>query len=82
MLSKYPNMDMESVLTSINFSLHDNDSIYGMIPLLRNKFSEIKRSNDPAAESRWIMKELRKMAIGNISLAALAERIGKEVGND
>jgi glutamyl-tRNA(Gln) amidotransferase subunit E len=75
-------MDLESVLVSLPFSRHDRDSILSLIPLLREKFRQINTSQDHEAGLRWIMGELRKMAIGNIPLSELAEAIRKESTND
>jgi len=72
---EHPNMDLESVLASIQFTPQDRDTIFSLIPLLRAKFAQINTSKDPGAGQRWMMNELRKMAIGNIPLSELAEAI-------
>jgi len=74
---EHPQMDFESVLASIQFSHHDRSSIFALIPILREKFIQIKTSKDDDASLRWIMKKLRKMAIGNIPLQELADAIRK-----
>ena len=43
------------------------------IPFLGEKFARIRTSQDEEAGTRWIMKELRKLAIGNLPLPELAE---------
>jgi glutamyl-tRNA(Gln) amidotransferase subunit E len=60
------------VLASIQFARHDRESILALVPLLREKFAQINTSRDPEAGRRWMMKKLRKMAIGNVPLAELA----------
>jgi glutamyl-tRNA(Gln) amidotransferase subunit E len=74
---EHPQMDFESVLASIQFSYHDHSSIFALIPILREKFIQIKTSRDDDASLRWIMKKLRKMAVGNIPLQELADAIRK-----
>ena len=74
---EHPNMDFESVLTITQFSRHDRESIFSLIPILRKKFGQINTSKDPGAGPRWMMRELRKMAIGNIPLSELATTIHK-----
>jgi glutamyl-tRNA(Gln) amidotransferase subunit E len=69
---EHPNMDLPSVLASIQFARHDRESILALVPLLREKFAQINTSRDPEAGRRWMMKKLRKMAIGNVPLAELA----------
>ncbi len=72
---EHPKMDAESVLISIRFSRHDRQSILALIPLLREKFARINTSKDPGAGRRWIMGELRRMALGNVPLAELAAAV-------
>ena len=72
---EHPNIDLESVLATIQFSPHDHDSIFSLIPLLRAKFARLNTSRDADAGLRWTMKELRPMAIGNIPLSELAEAV-------
>lgn len=73
----HPEMEMMSVLNSINFTKRSRDSILSMIPYMNNKFNEINPSKDNRAKFKWIMKELRKIAIGNIPLNELADIIAK-----
>jgi glutamyl-tRNA(Gln) amidotransferase subunit E len=70
---EHPNMDYESVLISIRFSRHDRSSIVSLIPLLREQFARADPSRDADAELRWVMKGLRKMAMGNMPLSDLAQ---------
>jgi glutamyl-tRNA(Gln) amidotransferase subunit E len=69
---EHPKMDFESVLTSIKFRKVDKKDILAMIPFFRKKFKEIGRSQDPRAEKKWIMGELRPVALGNTSLPELS----------
>lgn len=77
MVYKHPKMDMMSVLVSIDFSKRNNESIFELIPFLSDKFAKIKTSDTDDAYLRWMMKELRKIAIGNIHLHELADIIRK-----
>ena len=72
---KYLNMDMLSVLESIEFKPRSRESILSLIPFLHDKFAFIRTSKYEVAELRWMMKELRKIAIGNLPLKELAKII-------
>lgn len=74
---QYPNMDYDSVLTSINFTKVPIKDILEKIPFLKDKFKEIVTSKDENAEVCWIMGELRESALGNVPLAELKEDIEK-----
>lgn len=73
----HPEMEMMSVLKSINFTKRSRDSILSMILSMSKKFNEINTSKDNKAKFRWMMKELRKIALGNIPLNELADIIAK-----
>ena len=74
---EHPKMDFDSVLTSINFEKVSKESILSHIPFLKEKFDEIKFSDNKKNETRWIMGELKKVAIGNIDLRKLRKEIAK-----
>jgi len=69
---EYPKLDFESVLTSIRFKKVTKDELLGKQPFLKNKFAEIRYSDNPENEKNWIMGELRRSAIGNVGLTELA----------
>jgi glutamyl-tRNA(Gln) amidotransferase subunit E len=73
----HPKMEFTSALKSIGFSRRNLDSILSLIPSLHEKFISIKTSKNEEAEFRWIMRELRKAAIGNIPMHELTDRIHK-----
>lgn len=79
---KHPEMKMPSVLKSITFTKCSRDSIVSLIPFMNDKFNEINTSKDNKAKFRWMMKELRKVAIGNMPLNELADIIAKEEYNN
>jgi glutamyl-tRNA(Gln) amidotransferase subunit E len=73
----YPNMDYDSVLSTIKFKKVSKKDILDKIPFLMHKFKEIKTSKDEKAEVRWIMGELSNSALGNVPLAELKENMEK-----
>ncbi|HAF27603.1 MAG TPA: Glu-tRNA(Gln) amidotransferase GatDE subunit E [Bacteroidales bacterium] len=72
---QYPKMDFDSILTSINFKPLPKEEIVSKIPFLKQKFQEIKISNDDQVAKHWIMGELQKTAVGNIAPDQLAKAI-------
>ena len=72
---QYPKMDFDSILTSINFKTVPKEEILSKIPFLKQKFSEIKISKNDYGAVHWIMGELQKTAIGNITPVQLAKAI-------
>ncbi len=79
---EFPYMDPESVLREINFKKHHHEAIFSLIPILKEKFNQITNSKNPDASFRWMMKELKPMAIGNISMTELAKVVRKELINE
>lgn len=76
-LCSNPDMDMASVFETYGFKKTSREEILSHIPVLHDKFQGIASSNDKNAEFRWMMKELRKIAIGNIPMKELAEIVHK-----
>lgn len=74
---EHPRMDFDSILSSLNFKKSDPDEIIALIPFLKDKFKKIRRRNEAKVEANWIMGELRKKALGNISLKELCFEIKK-----
>lgn len=68
----HPKLDFESVLTSIKFKKVAKEQLVNSVPFLKSKFAEIQHSDKEGNEKDWIMGQLRKMAIGNVSLNELA----------
>jgi glutamyl-tRNA(Gln) amidotransferase subunit E len=64
-------IDFDSMLIAIDFLPISKEEIFSKIPDLKKKFIEINSSCNKDAETHWIMGELRKSALGNISLAEL-----------
>jgi glutamyl-tRNA(Gln) amidotransferase subunit E len=71
-LYEHPKMDFESVLISIQFTKISEEQIISMIPFLKNKYQEIAINPSELNSKNWIMGELRRKAVGNISLGKLS----------
>lgn len=76
-LYKHPGIDMASILESIDFHKRSCNSILSSVPSLHEKFKGIRTSKSDTAEFRWMMKELRKAALGNIPMHDLADALHK-----
>ncbi len=74
-LYQHPNMDLESVLTTANYRKHTKEQILADLPVLKAKYQEIRTSSDPEAETRWLMGQLRPLAVGNIDLRELKDLV-------
>jgi glutamyl-tRNA(Gln) amidotransferase subunit E len=74
---EHPKMDFESVLATLQFKKIRKEDITSHIPFMKEKFKQIRISANPEVELHWIMGGLRKMALGNMSLAELTEHINK-----
>jgi len=74
-LYQHPNMDLESVLTTANYRKNTRDQILSDLPALKEKYREMRTSSDPEAETRWIMGQLRPLAVGNIDLSELRDLV-------
>ncbi len=74
-LLMHPNIDPESILSTIKFKKRDKKDIISNIHLLDKQFNTISKKNDNSAKKRWIMGQLRPIAVGNISLRELSDII-------
>jgi glutamyl-tRNA(Gln) amidotransferase subunit E len=74
-LYQHPKMDFESILITLDFREVSREDILGKVPFLVKKYRDIRTSKDDAAGKRWIMGNLHKLAIGNISLRELSAEI-------
>lgn len=79
---EHPNVDFESALAMINYRPKTESEILENLPILIDKFNEIKVSRNTKASVHWIMGQLRKFAIGNIPLKDLYHSVKKELKND
>ncbi len=78
----HPKMVFDSVLTTTGYKKYSADEIFSNIPILRDKFAEIRTSPRPDAAVDWIMGNLRRMAMGNLPLKDVRARVEKEIGHE
>ncbi len=76
-MCEHPEMDFQTVLTTIGFKKKSHKQIITDIPELKKKFKKIVTSKKPVAEINWIMGVMRETALGNISLRELRLSIEK-----
>jgi glutamyl-tRNA(Gln) amidotransferase subunit E len=79
---QHPNMDFQSVLTTINFKKLSREEILAPLPFLKEKFQKIKTSKDPNAEMRWIVGYVRKLALGNMPMREVQEQVERRNDHD
>lgn len=74
---QYPQMDFNSILTSINFKRKTAEELTAPVNYLFEKFKEIRvtRSSSPDVAVNWVMGQLHKQALGNIDLKELHAQI-------
>jgi len=78
---EHPNMDFESVLTTVKYKKIKTKEIESSIPLLMEKFLQISTVKDERAKINWTMGQLRNSVIGNIPLSELYLKVsGAENG--
>ena len=78
-LFDHPNMEFNSVLTSLNFRRLKKEALLAPVGFLIDKFREIRFSDDNLKTKKWLMGQLRKQAIGNISLSEYSRLVEKEI---
>jgi glutamyl-tRNA(Gln) amidotransferase subunit E len=78
---EHPNMDFQSVLTTVDFKRLSRDEILAPLPILKEKFRRIATSKDPAAAGRWIAGNLRKLALGNLPMREVTAQLAKGMGS-
>lgn len=71
MLYKHPKMQLDSVLHAIGYKTYSPATIEQQIPFLKEKFTQIARHASSQNQNKWVMGELRGMALGNMDLAQL-----------
>ena len=78
---EYPNMDFQSVLTSIGFKRKTSAELLAPVDYLIEKFREIKTSKDDsnAIVVNWVLGQLHKQAIGNVCLKELRKEIEAKI---
>ena len=77
---EHPNMDLHSVLITVNFKRRRPEEVLAPLPDLREQFRRIATSGDTGAASRWIAGQLRQRALGNLPMRDVAARIAGAEG--
>ena len=72
---EHPKMDLDSVLTTINFKRQEEKQFFDAVKFLKEKYQQTGKNKTEKAEKDWIMGEIRKKAIGNVNLKELSEKI-------
>ena len=72
---QFPRMPLDAVLTAVGFAPASADQINARFAALHEKYDLIRTSPDPGARVRWIMGQLRPVALGNIALATLKSMV-------
>lgn len=78
-LYQHPNMDFESILTTLKFKKRTKDELISQIEFLAEKFDKEARNNNPKNKASWIMGQIRPMAVGNIDLTELSKEIENRI---
>ena len=73
----HPKMQFDSVLNSIHYKRVSEKIIFEQIPFLKEKFEQIAHHHTSNNKENWVMGQLRKKAIGNMSLEKLKKQISK-----
>ncbi|MCK5585181.1 Glu-tRNA(Gln) amidotransferase GatDE subunit E, partial [Candidatus Bipolaricaulota bacterium] len=71
----HPQANIDELLDLSGYSIASESEILEKIPELLAEFSQKRRRDPTHAQRNWIMGRLRPHALGNMSLADLAERI-------
>ncbi len=74
-LVQHPKMDFDSILNAINFKRYSEKEILDKIPILTDKFAEGKDTIIESDLINYVMGQLRNMAMGNMDLKALSDKI-------
>ena len=74
-----PDMEFESVLTSIDYKKHPMNELLAPVDFLLGKFRQIRYSETEKAAIDWMMGQLHRQALGNVELAQLKEHIEERI---
>lgn len=75
-LLEHPKMDFDSILSGLKYKKLKPELILDKVPVLIEKFNQNKKDPDPKDRKNWIMGQLRNMALGNMDLTLLSQKIG------
>ena len=79
LIFEHANLDFQSVLTILKFKKRKKEELVAPIEFLHEKFKEIKISDNDEVAVEWLMGQLHRQAIGNISLKELRKEIEKKL---
>ena len=74
-LVEHPKMDFESILIEMKFKRTKTKFILEKLPLLIEKFNKEKKVGSDSNRVNWVMGQVKKLAIGNMDLKELSEKI-------
>lgn len=75
----HPDMELGSVLTSIDYRKHSMNELLAPVDFLFGKFRQIKYSETEKAAIDWMMGQLHRQALGNVKLIQLKEQIEEKI---
>ena len=73
-----PDSEYEAILKTIGYQPMTKQQILSKIPLLKETFKDIQRTQDGKAKISWIMGKLRPFVIGNMDLREVRSAIDGE----
>jgi len=77
----HPQMEFESVLNLLEFEIYPKEKILKNVINLKSMFPKIDKSKNPKATKKWIMGNLRPIALGNIPLRELNKFVRESLSN-
>ena len=75
----HPDMEFGSVLTAIDFRKYTMQEILAPVDFLFQKFRQIRYSETEKAAIDWMMGQLHRQALGNVSLTELRKEIEMKI---
>ncbi len=76
---EHPNMDFDSVLININFNKRSISELMAPVDYLIETFKKKNNAPNPDIISHWIMGQLNELAVGNIPLKQLKDKIDSRI---
>lgn len=74
-MMEHPNMDYQSVLTSLKFKKRSKETLLAPVEFLAEKFKETRIKAHNGSTLNWLMGQIRNQAIGNIPLSELSQQV-------
>ncbi len=76
---EFPDMQFSSVLTSIHFRHRALDEVMAPVEFLYEKYTENTPKPDASTAINWLMGQVHRQALGNVTLAELSQEIGQKI---